>query len=78
MIVPTENQTSSLRTTFSSSSAWKHWITEPVQRRAECHRLREVRYVLVPLQQNGIFRSDQPARLPVDVDQPFARPVPSA
>lgn len=56
----------------------EYWIIDPIQRRAELHRLEAGRYDIVPLERNRIFRSKAVSGFWIDVDWLFANPLPKA
>jgi Uma2 family endonuclease len=63
---------------YQEADTLEYWIIDPLQRRAEFHRLLDGRYVLVPLKQNRIFRSEAMEGFWLDVEWLFAEPLPTA
>ncbi|HXG66473.1 MAG TPA: Uma2 family endonuclease [Blastocatellia bacterium] len=63
---------------YQEAGVEEYWIIDPMQRRAEFHRLHERIYQLVPLEQNRIFRSSVLEGFWLDVEWLFADPLPSA
>jgi Uma2 family endonuclease len=63
---------------YQEAGVAEYWIIDPLQRRAEFHRLAEGRYDLVPLEQNRIFASRAIEGFFLDVDWLFVDPLPKA
>jgi Uma2 family endonuclease len=63
---------------YQEAGVAEYWIIDPLQRRAEFHRLVEGRYDLVPLEQNRIFASQAIQGFFLDVDWLFVDPLPKA
>jgi Uma2 family endonuclease len=64
--------------TYQRARVPEYWIIDPLQQRAEFHRLREKRYELVPLEANHIFRSEVIPGFWLDVEWLLAKPLPNA
>lgn len=63
---------------YQDAGVAEYWIVDPMQQRAEFHVLRDGAYVLAPLEQNRIFRSQAVPGFWLDVDWLFAEPAPKA
>ena len=64
------------RRLYQDAGVSEYWIVDPLQRRAEFHRLHEGLDALAPLEANRIFRSVALPGFFLDVEWLFADPVP--
>lgn len=63
---------------YAEAGVTEYWIIDPLQGRAEFHRLEAGRYALVPLEQNRIFHSAVLEGFWLDVEWLLAEPLPKA
>ena len=63
---------------YQKAGVEEYWIIDPLQNRAEFHRLRNKTYELVPLEANRIFRSQVLKGFWLDVNWLLAKPLPNA
>jgi Uma2 family endonuclease len=66
------------RELYQAAGVTEYWIVDPLQRRVEFLRLQDGRYVLVPLEENRIFRSAVIPGLWLNVEWLLTKPVPRA
>lgn len=62
---------------YAEAGVSEYWIIDPLQSRAEFHRLAEGRYELAPLERNRIFRSSVLEGFWLDVEWLLADPLPN-
>jgi len=63
---------------YEAAGILEYWIIDPLQSRAEFHRLEDGAYRLVALEQNRIFRSQEITGFWLDVEWLFAEKLPAA
>jgi Uma2 family endonuclease len=66
------------RLLYETAGVLEYWIIDPLQHRAEFHRLEEAAFRLAALEENSIFRSQALEGFWIDVEWLFAEELPSA
>ncbi|MBI3911083.1 MAG: Uma2 family endonuclease [Armatimonadetes bacterium] len=61
---------------YEEAGVREYWLIDPLQNRAEFHRLLDRHYVLVPLEHNRLFRSEVLPGFWLDVQWLLADPLP--
>ncbi|MDX1946239.1 MAG: Uma2 family endonuclease [Pirellulaceae bacterium] len=66
------------RELYEAAGVLEYWIVDPLQRRVEFLRLVSGKYVLIPLEENRIFRSEAIPGLWINIEWLLAKPTPKA